>query len=103
MTKETARVTSVLLGGLAALSFLLMCGGCFLFAGSFETEYGREELYQKPDGSVGYAAKSQTSGGDGLGYYIVIPLLVGVGSLIASGFFSNIKNEMEEKEKESQM
>ena len=49
---------------ISILSFVLMLGGCCACIGTTKTEYGGEEYYQKPDGSLGYGAKSYSSGGE---------------------------------------
>lgn len=57
-------ISNILLGT-AVLSFILTLGGCCSCMSSSETTYESVETpYRKPDGSIGYAAKSHTTPGD---------------------------------------
>ncbi len=89
MTGQTARIVGNVLFFLGVLSFVASCGGCYACVSTLETQYGREELYTKPDGSAGYGAKSETRVGEGAGYLILVPVVIGVILIGASGFFSN--------------
>ncbi len=89
MTGQTARIVGNVLVFLGVLSFVASCGGCYACVTTLETDYGREEVYQKPDGSAGYGAKSETKVAKGAGYLILVPFVIGVILIVASGFFSS--------------
>jgi uncharacterized membrane protein len=89
MTGEKARIVGNVLLFLGMLSFVASCGGCYACVSTLETDYGREEVYTKSGGGVGYGAKSETRAGEGAGYLFLVPFVIGVILIGASGFFSS--------------
>lgn len=63
--KKNYLIASNILLVIAVLSFVLMLGGCFSCWNASKTTYDSEETpYRKPDGTIGYGAKSHTKAGD---------------------------------------
>jgi uncharacterized membrane protein len=89
MTGQTARIVGNVLVFVGLVSFVASCGGCYACATTLETDYGREEVYTKSDGGLGYGAKAETRAAEGAGYWILVPFVIGVISIFASTFFSN--------------
>jgi hypothetical protein len=77
---------------ISILSFVLMLGGCCACIGTTKTEYGEEEYYQKPDGSLGYGAKSSSSGGESSAIFSAVSGAICVIAFIA-GTFVRISGE----------
>lgn len=87
--KETAKLlSSVCIVG-CVLIILVTCGTCC----TGKTTYGPEEVYQKPDGSYGYGAKSYSSNTDRLALMVGVGIPVAVLLLIASGVFAAMGDE----------
>lgn len=90
MTEEDVAGIAKGLMIIGVLCFVLSCGGCFACVSSLNTTYGPEEYYDKGGGKVGYGAKSYTSGGEGAGYYVGLPILAGIVLIIASSVVGSV-------------
>ncbi len=73
MSTENLKMLSQGLLIVGVLSFVLSMGSCFsCITAKREVVYdSSEEVYRKPDGTLGYGAKSHTTGGEGYGFYII--------------------------------
>jgi hypothetical protein len=73
MSHENLKIIGQGLVLAAILCFVLSMGSCFsCITAKREVVYDSpEQIYRKPDGTLGYGAKSHTTGAEGYFFYIV--------------------------------